>query len=270
MSLIGMWGPEGTRLVIHMFGISDAGCLRNNNEDRFCIDEKLGLCLLADGMGGHGHGEVAATIAVEVGHRFMVASRDGLDMTWPFGYDHNRTMDENRVVNAIQLANRRIWNAVKENPHYAGMGSTLIVVSVDEKQSAIGSVGDSRVYLLRDAELHQLSIDDSWVGERVRDGSLSAGEARGHSMRNVLTQAVGTHYELDVHTVTHLMLDGDTLLLATDGIYGVVEPSAMRSILYSHSDARPIAETLLAAALEAGGPDNASCIVLCCRERRQP
>ena len=248
--------------MIDMFGISDVGCIRQNNEDRFCVDEQLGLCLLADGMGGHGHGEVAAGIAIEVSHRFMAASRDFFDMTWPFGYDCGRTLDENRLINAIHLANHRIWSAVKERPEWAGMGSTLIAVKVEDEHSTIGSVGDSRVYLLRNGQMHQVSVDDSWVGDLVRSGALSEQAARSHSMRNVLTQAVGSQPDLNVHTCRQSLVDGDTLLLATDGIYGVVEAATIRSILHSYSGAKAAAEQLVKATREAGAPDNASCVVL--------
>lgn len=250
-----------------MFGISEVGCVRQNNEDRFCVDQQLGLCLLADGMGGQGHGEVAAGLAVEVSHHFMAASKDRFDVTWPFGYDYNRTLDENRLMNAIQLANRQIWSAVKERPECAGMGSTLIAVTVDADRSVIGSVGDSRVYLLRSGQMRQISVDDSWVGDLVRTGALTEQAARSHPRRNVLMQAVGANHDLDVHTCEQLLFDGDTLLLATDGIYGVVESASIRSILYSYPDVKTAAEQLVAAALEAGAPDNASCIVL--RYRRE-
>ncbi len=252
-----------------MFGISDVGCVRQNNEDRFCVDEQLGLCLLADGMGGHGHGEVAAGMAVEVSHHFMAASKDRFDVTWPFGYDYNRTLDENRLVNAIQLANRQIWSAVKERPEWAGMGSTLIAVTVEEERSVIGSVGDSRVYLLRDGQMRQMSVDDSWVGDLVRSGALTEQAARSHPQRNVLTQAVGADCDLNVHTCQQSLLDGDTLLLATDGIYGVVEAATIRSILYSYPDVKAATEQLVRAAREAGAPDNASCIVLRYRSKER-
>jgi serine/threonine protein phosphatase PrpC len=248
--------------MIDMFGISDVGCVRENNEDRFCVDEQLGLCLVADGMGGHGHGEVAAGLAVEVSHHFMVASKDRFDVTWPFGYDYDRTLDENRLMNAIQLANRQIWNTVLERPECAGMGSTLIAITVDDGRCVIGGVGDSRVYLLRDGEMRQMSVDDSWVGDLVRSGSLTEQAARLHSMRNVLTQAVGAQHDLNVHTCEQPLEDGDALLLATDGVYGVVETATIRSILYSYQDVKAAAEQLVRAAREAGAPDNATCIVL--------
>lgn len=247
--------------MIDVFGISEMGCVRRNNEDRFHVDRQFGLYLLADGMGGHGYGEVAADIAVQTSHQFLIASRDLFDITWPFGYDHHRSLDENRLMNAIQLANRRIWCAMKERPEYAGMGSTLIAIAANDSHAVIGNVGDSRVYLLRDGELRQLSIDDSWVGHMVRKGALSEQDAKSHSMRNVLIQAVGTHHDLNVHTVEQPMLHGDVLLLATDGIYGEVDHASIRSILYSYSGAQAAAEHLVAAALDSGAPDNATCIV---------
>jgi serine/threonine protein phosphatase PrpC len=248
--------------VIQIFGISDPGCIRQNNEDRFCVDPALGLCLLADGMGGHGYGELAAELAVQVSRHFLTASKDRFDMTWPFGYDHNRSLDENRLVNAIHLANRQIWCACRERPECAGMGSTLITLTIDHDRTVIGSVGDSRVYLLRNGHMRQLTTDDSWVSGLVRNGTLTEFEARSHSMRNVLTQAVGTHRDLDIHTCEHLLLDGDILLLTTDGMYSVVELARIRSILYSHANAKDAAEQLIAAAREAGAPDNATCIVI--------
>jgi protein phosphatase len=249
-----------------MFGLSDVGCVRKNNEDCFCIDEHFGFCLLADGMGGHGYGEVAAAIAVQASHGFLVTSRDLFDITWPFGYDHHRSLDENRLMNAIQLANRRIWCAVKEQPKYAGMGSTLVAAAVNNERFVIGSVGDSRAYLLRNGELHQLSTDDSWVGHMLRKGALTEQDAKVHAMRNVLTQAAGAHYDLNVHTLEQPMIDGDVLLLATDGVYGQVDAATLRSILYSHENSQAAAKHLVAAALEAGAPDNATCIVV----RRRP
>ena len=248
--------------MIHIFGISDTGCVRKNNEDRFLIDQQLGLCLLADGMGGHGYGEVAANLAIQTSHHFLTASKDRFDVTWPFGYDYNRSLEENRLVNAIQLANRQIWSAVKRRPECAGMGCTLVTVAVEGRRSAIGSVGDSRVYLLRDGQIRQLTQDDSWVGDLVRKGELTEHEARSHSMRNVLTQAVGTLSELDVHTSEQLLFEGDTLLLATDGIYGVIDPGTMQSILSSPTGIQIAAERLVAAARKAGAPDNATCIIL--------
>lgn len=220
-------------------------------------------------MGGHGYGEVAASIAVQVGYQFLLASRDLFDITWPFGYDQNRTLDENRVVNAIQLANRQVWSTVLGQPQYAGMGCTLIAATVQDDRSIIGSVGDSRAYLLRAGQLRQLSVDDSWVADLIRKGALSEQDAKSHSMRNVLTQAIGTHHDVEVHTTEQLLLDGDVLLLVTDGVYGVVDDAQIRSILYCYLDPQNAATQLIAKAREAGAPDNATCIVVSYRQETQ-
>jgi serine/threonine protein phosphatase PrpC len=248
--------------VIQAYGLSDVGCVRTSNQDRILIDEQLGLFLVADGMGGHGHGEDAAELAIRSGQYYIGASRDRFDVSWPFGYDLNRSMDENRLMTAIQLANRQVWKRAEESPECAGMGTTLVAVIVNNDRAAIGSVGDSRAYLLRAGELTQLTTDDTWVGNLIRSGALSETQAKTHSMRHVLTQAIGSHDMVDVHTCEHVFADGDLLLLTTDGIHGVVEHSAMRSILYAGRTVEETAQQLVQAARANGAPDNASCILV--------
>lgn len=248
--------------MTRIYGTTDTGCVRKNNEDRFLIDEPAGICLLADGMGGHGHGEVAAELAVRASHQFLASSKEQFDLTWPFGYDYTRSLDENRLITAVQLANSQVWKAVQNRPECAGMGATIVAAAFRDDRSTIGSVGDSRAYLLRDGQLTQLTIDDSWVADLVQAGALQEKEARHHNMRNVLTQAVGTHKKLDVHTCEQLLFDGDVLLLTSDGIHGVVEPATVRSILYTYADPRVAAEKLVQAARDNGAPDNATCIVI--------
>ena len=166
-----------------MFGRSDIGCVRKNNEDRFLVDQQLGLCLLADGMGGHGHGDVAAELAVQASHHFLVASRDRFDVTWPFGYDNTRSLDENR---AGQCRPTRKPARLERNQDAPGMGRHGI--NDYRRHGRRGPVRHwkrwrSRVYLLRDGQLLQLTVDDSWVGDLVRDGALTEQAARSHSMR---------------------------------------------------------------------------------------
>jgi serine/threonine protein phosphatase PrpC len=253
--------------LISAYGTSDTGCVRRKNEDRFLVDEPAGVFLLADGMGGHGQGEVAAELAVRTSHEFLSASLDRFELVWPFGYDYNRTLDENRVVTAVQLANRQIWKTMQTRPECAGMGATIVTVAFRDDRSTIGNVGDSRAYLLRAGQMSQLTRDDSWVGDLVRSGAVTEQAARSHAMRHVLTQAVGSHKDLDVHTSEHQMMDGDVMLLTSDGVHGVMEPATMADILGAHSDPRVAAEKLVLAVRENGAPDNATCIVL--RYRRE-
>ncbi len=177
--------------MIASCGLTDMGCARPENEDRVLVDPGLSLYALADGMGGHSHGEVAAEMALDVIRQYIESSRNRDEVTWPFGYDANLSVDQNRLVTAILLANRRVWKRSEEAPEYAGMGTTIVAALLNGSQAAIASVGDSRLYLFRSGALQPLTIDDTWVGAMVRQGTLDPSEVAQHPMRNVLTQAAG-------------------------------------------------------------------------------
>lgn len=248
--------------VIQAYGVSDVGCVRSSNQDRIVIDDQLGLYLVADGMGGHGHGEDAAELAVRSGQYYIAASRDRFDVSWPFGYDVNRSVDENRLITAIQLANRQVWKRTEQSPECAGMGTTMVAIIVSGDHAAIANVGDSRVYLMRNGDLTQLTIDDTWVENLIRSGALTEMQAKTHSMRHVLTQAVGSHDRVDVHTREETLQSGDMLLMTTDGVHGVVEHAALRSMLFGCRSVEETAKQVIQAARANGAPDNASCILL--------
>ncbi len=218
--------------------------------------------MVAAGMGGHGHGEVAAELAVATTQFYVQASRDRYDASWPFGYEVERSLDENRLRTAIQLANSQVWKNAEASPEHAGMGTTVIAALVTGDRMAVGNVGDSRLYLLRGGKLRQISIDDSWVANMVRSGALTEQQAREHSMRNVLTQAVGSRTSIEVHTVEQALEHGDVVLLSTDGVHGVVDEAVLRSILFTTLELDRAARQIVQAAKENRAPDNASCILL--------
>lgn len=247
--------------MLQSFGLSDPGLVRTSNQDRILVDDALGLYLVADGVGGHSHGEAAAELAVSAGQYYIQLSRDALDITWPFGYDVNRSMNENRLMTAVQLANRQLCNLKATSPDHASAGSTLVGVLVEDSRATVCNVGDSRTYLLRQDKLTQLTIDDTWVGELVRGGAITEAQARNHSMRHVVTQAVGLE-TIEVHASEHQLQNQDLLLLTSDGIHGVVEDSVICSILAGCRNLEDGARRLVRAALDGGGPDNASCILL--------
>ena len=229
------------------------------------MDERLSLFAIADGMGGHNYGEVAAELALATIQRY-VDSSDRADVTWPFGYDFSLTLDENRLITAIQLANRHVWSRSGEASEYAGMGTTIAAVLVTGNKATVASVGDSRVYLFRAGVLQPLTMDDTWVGAMVRQGSLDPSQVSQHPMRNVLTQAAGARETVDVQIFEETLLDGDLLLMSSDGLHGVVEEEQIRSILASAAgNGDALAESaagLIQAAIDRGGPDNVSCILL--------
>jgi protein phosphatase len=247
--------------MLHSFGLSDPGLVRTSNQDRILVDSSLGLFLIADGVGGQSHGEAAAELAISSGQYYVRASRDAFDTSWPFGYDVNRSLNENRLMTAIQLANRQLCTLKATSPDHAGAGSTLVGALVEGDRAAVGNVGDSRVYLLRSGVLRQLSVDDTWVGQLVRGGAITEAQARTHSMRHVVTQAVGVE-TIEVHTCEEQLEDGDLILLTTDGIHGVLEHAVLCSILANCRSLEDGVKRLIEAALDQGGPDNASCILV--------
>jgi len=248
--------------LISSCGLSDPGCERPENEDRILLDEDLGLFAVADGMGGHASGEVAATMALAAVRHCVQSSRDRLDVTWPFGYNFSLSLDENRLCTAFQLGNRQVWIRSDQAPEHAGMGTTLTAVLIREDRAAVASVGDSRAYLFRGGQLDQLTVDDTWVEAMIRQGTLDRQRAREHPMRSVLTQAAGAREAVEVRTIERPLRDQDLLLLSTDGLHAVVEEEAIRAALASGDSLPPMARRLIEAARASGGPDNVSCILI--------
>jgi PPM family protein phosphatase len=262
LSLERLTSHSGGNGVLLYHGASDAGCVRQNNEDRILSDTVLGLFAVADGMGGHRHGQIAAELAICTLRRYLESSRSPGDVTWPFGYNWDLSLDENRLITGILLANRHVWKRSEEHPEYAGMGSTVVAVLIADNRAAIANIGDSRAYLYRGRELRQLTIDDTWLNTVVKHGTLDAEALMKHPMRNVLTQAAGTQRDLDVHTCTVELEDADALLLCSDGLHSVISDDAICAVLGSQERVEQQVTRLTEAALSAGAPDNVSCILL--------
>jgi serine/threonine protein phosphatase PrpC len=241
--------------------LSDPGCVRASNQDRVLADGPLGLFVVADGMGGHSHGEMAAEIAISTIRYFLDSSRDRFDVTWPFGYSFDLSIDANRMVTAIQLANRQVWHHAEKGPEFSGMGTTVASILVNEDRGTVANVGDSRVYIYRSGELTLLSTDDTWIANVVRAGGQPV-DAQNHPMRNVLMQAAGSQEHLEVHIKEIKLQSGDMVLLSSDGLHGVIGDAAIRSVLDSGGPVQDISARLVQCARAAGAPDNVSAVVL--------
>jgi protein phosphatase len=248
--------------MMESHGITDTGCVRSENQDRILTDANLGLFVVADGMGGHSHGERAAELAVATLAFYLESSSGGLDVSWPFGYNFEMSVDANRLATAIQLANRQVWNHAQQAPECAGMGTTVAAVLARDDRAVVGNVGDSRVYLWRRPELRQISFDDTFINSIAQRDGLAAKMAPNHPMRNVLTQAAGMKDSLDIHIVEMELLPGDLYLICSDGLHGVIGDDAIRSILEAHQNIRETAARLNEAARVRGAPDNISCVLL--------
>jgi PPM family protein phosphatase len=232
------------------FGAStDLGRMRSNNEDSYL--SQAPVAAVADGMGGHSAGEVASAIAIEE----LAALRD----QGPWESEVAATDDLKR---AIVRANRRIRETAASDRRLNGMGTTLVALLEDGDRVHLANVGDSRAYLLRHGELSQVTVDHSLVQELVDEGRLSQKDAERHPQRSVITRALGIDPEVEFDLFTYKLQAGDRLLLCSDGLSDVVEPSQIRNVLLRVRDPQKAADRLVAVANEGGGPDNITVIVV--------
>ncbi len=236
-----------TPRMIEFGHITHPGLRRQLNEDTYHGDAGLGLWLVADGMGGHEYGEVASAIARETVVREV---RDGTPLT-----------------QSIRIAAEDILRSPRNRREALPMGTTVVAARVSGNRFEVAWVGDSRAYLWQDGKLVQLSHDHSYVQELIAQGTLGIEEARRHPQRKVVTQALGVTdpAQLDVEQLTGAFNHGMQLLLCSDGLTEEVDDAAIAEIM-----ARPMltaqecADTLVAAALDAGGSDNITVLVLRC------
>jgi len=243
-------------------GLTDIGCVREKNEDRILLDQSLGLFVVADGMGGHSHGEMAAELGIATMQHYIESSRDRLDVTWPYGYNFDLSIDANRLSTSIQLANSQVWRQAEQAPEYAGMGTTIAAVLVSDNKLTVGNVGDSRVYLWHGGSLEQLTQDDTWV--KAISGRGNQIDVSRHPLRNFLTQAAGSKGMVDVHTAEADLAPGDLILLCSDGLHGFVPDAEIAAAMGAGPSLKGIAANLLQHAKDAGGLDNISVILLAC------
>jgi protein phosphatase len=227
------------------------------------VDAELGLFVVADGMGGHAAGEVASRLAVEAIEAFVRRSHLEQELSWPYGIDSELTYDGNRLRTAISLANRRVYRAAEAHDDYTGMGSTAVAALVSGRRLSVGSVGDSRLYLWSGSELRLLTNDDTWVGMlRAHNPAVDPEVLARHPMRNVLTNVLGAREESTVRVTEHELHGGDLVLLCTDGLHGLVPDDAIAECLRATEDLQQTAHRLVQAALDRGGRDNVTVLLI--------
>ncbi len=241
---------------------TDVGRVRNNNEDSYRLVPELNLFVLSDGMGGEAHGEVASAMAVETVATHCLEAANNVSAPF-FGEPQPDLSDKtNRLASAAHLANRKIYESARSNPKRRGMGATILAAWLDGRRLSLVHVGDSRAYLLRSGALEQLTSDHSLVAEQVRQGLITPQQAEASEMQSVLIRALGSGEEVEVDADEHLLLDGDTLLLCSDGLTRMVTDPEIASTLLTHSGAQAAADRLVTLANEYGGEDNVTVVVL--------
>ena len=236
---------------------------RNHNEDAFLIDPELSFAVVADGMGGHAAGEVASELAVERISSFLRQVSGTEDITWPYKYDIAFSLNANKLMVGIKLANDAILSKVAGDPHLNGMGTTIVAALFEEGSSTIAHVGDSRAYLYRKNRLSLLTNDHSWVSEQVRRGLITEEQARVHPMKNVVTQALGGADRLSVEIDELPLEPGDLLLLCSDGLNSMVPGDVLGEIFTEyHQNPEELIDRLIHEANERGGDDNITVVVV--------
>lgn len=232
---------------------TDTGRLRKGNEDNLYADanEYRGLFIVADGMGGHAAGEVASQMAVD-----LISSElaDLNDLTTPEAGP--------LVSRTLQLANRQVFQRTMREIEKTGMGSTASALLLSDSRYLIGHVGDSRIYLVRQGEMRQLTRDHSLVQEQVDAGIITAEQARHHPQSNVITCCIGMSSEIDPDIITGDTQAGDVFLLASDGLTGMVEDRRLEQLLLSRATPERIVNAMIADANNNGGIDNITAIVV--------
>jgi protein phosphatase len=251
--------------MLTAYGVTHPGKVRPGNEDALFWDVAAGLFLVADGMGGHQAGEVASRMAIDAVRSFLETTRDDRDMTWPYGFNPSLSFNGNRLVTAVRLANRRIFQAGEDQPDYTGMGTTIVAAVLDGRRLSFCGVGDSRLYLKAAEQFEQLTHDDSWVATVLaNEPGVDEAALAHHPMRHVLTNVVGARDETEVEVFERDLLDGDTLLLCSDGLYGMLDDGRLREILSQPGPVEQVAERLIVAALEKTASDNITALVVRC------
>ncbi len=241
---------ETAQFALRYAAGSDVGRRREQNEDSAYASSRL--LAVADGMGGHGHGEVASSVAIAA----MAALDDTLPEHGPEGFDLVAAVEA-----AVKEANIRLREMTGRDPSLKGMGTTLTAMLWDGTRFALAHVGDSRAYLLRGNVLYQITQDHTLVQSLVDEGRLTPEQAAVHARRSMLLRALESSGNVEPDLSLREAKAGDRYLLCSDGLTGVVGPEALYEAMTTISDLKELVWRLIEMANDAGGPDNITCVV---------
>jgi len=256
--------PSADRMNVIAAGLTDPGLQREHNEDSFCILPEYDLFVVADGMGGHRAGDVASKMATGAIASFFKASSSE-DATWPFHFDPKRSVEENRLMTGIKLANRKIYEASARHPEVHGMGTTVVglVVSTDRSRAYVAHVGDSRCYRVRQGSIELLTEDHSLVNDYLRFMPDMTQEQKDELPRNVITRALGMQDSVEIDVQPTEPQVGDLYVLCSDGLSGMIEDDdILRVVTEAGRDVESAARELVRLANGEGGEDNITVVVL--------
>jgi len=248
--------------VLEIASCTDPGMVRSHNEDSIATDAANGLVVLADGMGGYNAGEVASGMATTV---IVAEMRQILATTQPNQIDPrtNQTIAARLVREQVLRANSSIYEAAQNQPQYAGMGTTLVVALFYDNRVLVAHLGDSRLYLLREGALRQLTRDHSLLQEQIDSGLLTAEQAKNAQHKNLVTKALGIDPSVEPEIHEHQTRPGDLYLVCSDGLCDMVEDDEISMALQAlGGNLKLAAQQLVQMANDNGGRDNVSVILV--------
>jgi len=249
-------------MVIAVGAKTDVGLKRSHNEDNLCVDPDLGLYVVCDGMGGRNAGEVASRLAVETIQTHWREACANANLPMVGEYDRQFSAKTNRLASAIRLANQVICRGAKEQPAQEGMGTTVVSAALNGPVLSVAHVGDSRMYLIRGETIKPLTADHSLVAEQVRRGMMTEDEAERSPQKNIITRALGVDETVDVELDEIPLVQGDGVLLCSDGLTRGVKPAEILDAVRHEKEPQAASERLIELANAAGGLDNTTVILV--------
>jgi serine/threonine protein phosphatase PrpC len=240
---------------------TDPGPVRESNEDNFFVDLDNGLFLVADGMGGHASGEVASAIAVDTVQEVLLGAINPDETRLDRSVMDREEDIRERLRYAMNQASIQIRKAAQANPAHKGMGTTLVVLLIEDDEAHISHIGDSRIYLFREDRLLRLTRDHTVVQQEIDSGRLTPELARIVPHKNILTQSVGYHGPVDPDTSTRPVEPGDVFILCSDGLTDPLDDDQLAEICRRHIG-DDLAEILVQKAIAAGTEDNVTVVAV--------
>jgi protein phosphatase len=243
-------------MIFSYSSLTDPGLARENNEDAVAFDAQQNIAILADGMGGYNAGEVASGMTTAFVKSELSRWREQTG-----GRANLREIGRAMEI-CVENANRSVFNAATSNPQYSGMGTTLVLGVFHEDALLLGHIGDSRCYRLRGGVLEQITRDHSLLQEQIDAGLITAEEAVHSANKNLVTRALGVEDSVVLELHEHAVLVDDLYLMCSDGLSDMASDETIASILNAGGGLDDLAKRLVAAALEGGGRDNVSVLLV--------
>jgi serine/threonine protein phosphatase PrpC/CRP-like cAMP-binding protein len=250
-------------MEIQFWAQTDVGRVREHNEDNFLVDKRLQLFVVCDGMGGHAAGEIASAVCVQTVREVIAEQRD---LVAQMAADPDDPTTRRKILQllerSIHTASARIFQMGQEDKSKQGMGTTCVLILLSSTRGFIAHVGDSRAYLVRRGQVHQMTEDHSLYNEMVRMGKIRPGEQVNLPNKNAVTRAVGVRESVEVDVLEFETLAGDRFLLCSDGLSGYIKSEEQLIALMYGDNLQDVAQRCIQHALDGGGRDNITAIVI--------